>query len=142
MTHSAISVKVYFTFSRSWRLTIRLFSVILGHSLEKSHLSAEMQSVYSTTLADWASLEESYPSEEIQSVYSITPADWASLGEVLLLCSVAVSIFYCTRSHVGGVLPLCRDSVYVFYSLSRLVHSLGEVLPLSRDVVGVFYSPI
>ena len=37
-----------------------------------------MQSVYSSTLANWAnSLGESYPSSEMQSVYSTTPADYA-----------------------------------------------------------------
>ena len=40
-----------------------------------------MQSVYSATLADWAtghSLGESYPSAEMQTVYSAAPADLAS----------------------------------------------------------------
>ena len=40
-----------------WNLTIRLFSVISGHSLEKSYPSAEMQSVYSTALAEWAKVD-------------------------------------------------------------------------------------
>ena len=40
----------------------------------------------------------------MQSVYSTAPADWA------------------TRTLVGEVLPLCTDSVGVFYSTSRLGH--------------------
>ena len=48
------------------------------------------------------SLEESYLSAEIQSVYSTAPADWA------------------TGDSFGGVLPLCRDTVGVFYCPSRL----------------------
>ena len=34
-----------------------------------------------------------------------------------------------SRTHVGEVLPLCRDAVGVFYSPSRLGHSLGEAYP-------------
>ena len=52
-----------------------------GHSLGKSYLSADIQSVYSTALADWAtghSLEETYPSPEMQSVYSTALADRAT----------------------------------------------------------------
>ena len=35
-------------------LTLRLFCVILGHSLGGPYLSAKMQSEYSTAQADWA----------------------------------------------------------------------------------------
>ena len=47
------------------------------------------------------------------------------------------------RTLVGGVLPLCRNAVGVFYNPSRLGYMtlVGEVLPFCRDVVGVFYSP-
>ena len=38
-----------------WSLAIRGFCVISGHSLGRYYSSAEMQSVYSTTPADWAS---------------------------------------------------------------------------------------
>ena len=38
-----------------------------------------------------------------------------------------------------GVLPLCRDAVGVFYSLTQLGHSLEGVLPLCRDAVCLFY---
>ena len=54
----------------------------LGHRtliLGESYPSAEMQSVYSTVPAEWAtgySLGESYPSTEMQSVYSAAPANW------------------------------------------------------------------
>ena len=52
-----------------------------GHSLGRgSYPSAEMQSVYSTVPAGWAtghSLGESYSSAEVQSIYSTAPADWA-----------------------------------------------------------------
>ena len=50
-----------------------------GHSLRESYPSVEMQSMYSTALADWAtghSLGESYPSAEKQLVYFTALADW------------------------------------------------------------------
>ena len=37
-----------------------------------------------------------------------------------------------TRPLVGGVLPLCKDAVCVFYSLSRLGQSLEESYPYAR----------
>ena len=47
-----------------------------------SYPSAEVQSVYSTALADLATRtliwRGSYPSAEVQSVYSTAPADWAT----------------------------------------------------------------
>ena len=48
-------------------------------------------------------LGKSYPSAERQSVYSTAPANWATwhlLGEVLSLCSDAVSVFY-SASRLG-----------------------------------------
>ena len=45
-----------------------------------SYPSSEIQAVYLTAPADWAtghSLGGSYPSTEMQSVYSTSPADWA-----------------------------------------------------------------
>ena len=39
-----------------WNLTIRLFSVILGHSFRESYLSAEIQSTYSTVPVTWAKI--------------------------------------------------------------------------------------
>ena len=64
----------------------------------------------------------------MQLVYSTTSADWASV---------------ISRTFIGWVLPLYRDAVGVFYSLSWLVHRTFDRgnLPLCRDVVGVFYSP-
>ena len=82
----------------------------LGHKTlawRKSYPSAEMQSVYSTAPANWATRHlhgESYPSAEMQSVYSTALANWA------------------TRHLHGGVLPFCRDAVSVFYSPSQLGH--------------------
>ena len=49
-------------------------------------------------------LQESYSSAELQLVYSTAPANWV------------------TRRLVGGVLPLCRDAVSLFYSPSQLDH--------------------
>ena len=86
----AIAIKGYLhstELQHYWILTIWLFSVISGHSLGDSCPSAELQLVYSTAPADWAtghSLGESYPSAELQSAYSTAPAVWAtrhSLGE-------------------------------------------------------------
>ena len=66
---------------------------------------------------------------------------------VLPLKRNAVGVFYSLsrlghRTLVGGVLPFCRDAVGVFYSLSRLGYRtlVGGVLPFCRDAVGVFYS--
>ena len=61
------------------------------------------------------SLGEFYPSADMQSVYSTGPS---RLGHKTL---------------VGGVLPLCRDSVGVFCSPSRLGHQdtrWGNLTPL------------
>ena len=121
-----------------------------GHMFGESYASVEMQSVYSVAPADWTtllggvlplcwyavglfccpswldhtpwgsltpllrcsrclllpqpigphSLGESYPSAEMQSVFTVAPADWAAL--------------------LGGVLPLCRDSVGIFCGSSCL----------------------
>ena len=60
------------------------------------------------------SLGESYSAAEMQLVYSTAPADWATRWGNL------------TRP------TLCRDAVGVFYSPSRLGHSLGESYPLQR----------
>ena len=148
----------------SWNLTIRLFSVIYKDTRCGGwfYPSAEMQSVYSTALADWATghslwgvlsicrdtvcvfyspsrlglwtlvvcvcvCRGSYPSAETQSVYSAAPADWA------------------TGHSLWGVLSICKDTVGVFYSPSRLGHRTlvvcRGVLSICRDTVGVFYSP-
>ena len=62
-------------------------------------------------------LRESYPSAEMQSAYSTASADWA------------------TRTLIERVLPLCRDAVGIFYSLSRLGHQdtyWESLTPLQR----------
>ena len=78
----------------------------LGFSFGESYISAEMQSVYSTALADWTTR-------------------WGSLTP-LQRCSRCILPPQPTGLLVGGVLLLCRDAVGVFYSLSRLGYSLGE----------------
>ena len=70
--------------------------------------------------------EESYPSGEKQSVYSTAPADWA------------------TRTLVGrGLTPLERSSQCILQPqpTGPPGHSLGGVLPIWREAVSVFYSP-
>ena len=69
------------------------------------------------------------------------------IGGVLPLYRGAVSVFYSQswlghRIFVGEVLPLYRDTVSVFYSFSWLDHKtfVGEVLLFCRDAIGVFYS--
>ena len=62
----------------------------------------------------WA---RSYPSADALSVYSTTPANWA------------------TGHSLGGVLPLCRGAVGVFYNPTRLGHNtlIGrDFTPLQR----------
>ena len=73
------------------------------HSLGESYPSAQMQSVYSASPANWTtghSLGESYPSAEMQSVLSRAPANWTRkwLSPCLVLanvrdCSIEVSKF-------------------------------------------------
>ena len=63
------------------------------------------------------SLEESYPSAKMQSVYSTPTTECA------------------TMKVVGGVLPLCRDAVVVYYTHNRLRHHetrWGSLTPLQR----------
>ena len=83
-----------------------------------SYLSAEMKSVYSTAPANWTEIDwvisrifirqRSYLSAELQSVYSTAPAECAEIDWVISW------ILWC------GVLQLCRDTVSVFYSPSRV----------------------
>ena len=78
----------------------------------------------------------SYPSAEMESVYTSEPAYWATgllcvCGGVLSLYRDAVGVYY-RPSLLGyktlvcvcvwGVLPLCRDAVGVFYRPSLLGH--------------------
>ena len=79
--------------------------------------SPKLQHYWSLTLSDCLvsypghSKSESYPSAEMQSVYFTASADWAL---------------------IEGVLPLCRDAVSVFYSLSQLGPHWGSLTPLQR----------
>ena len=92
---------------------------------QSSSITAEIQSVYSTAPANWTIqdtcwgsinplqrcnrcillpqpehlLVEYYPSAEMHSVYSTAPA----------------------RTLFGGVLPLCRDTLSVFYCHSQFI---------------------
>ena len=65
----------------------------------------------------------SYSSVEMQSVYSTAPADWATRWRSLTFlqrCSRCILQLQPTGQLVGGVLPFCRDAVGVYYCLSRL----------------------
>ena len=56
--------------------------------LQRSYPSVEMQLVYSTASADWATEHSlgggSYPSVEMQSVYATAPDDWAFFYSVCI----------------------------------------------------------
>ena len=60
----------------------QIFSVIFRTRFGgESHLSSDMQSVYSTAPANWVtehSLGDSYPSVKMQSLYSAASAVWAT----------------------------------------------------------------
>ena len=181
-------------------------------SLGKSYPSAKIQSVYSTAPMDWAllgevlplcrdavgvfynhnklgphwgsltplqrfsrcilqpqqtkpSLGKSHPSAQMQSVYSTTTTNSALTGEVLPLCRDSVGVFYShnrlsppwvsltpqlrcsrcilqpqqTRPSLGKSYPSAKiQSVYSTAPMDWAL--LGEVLPLCRDAVGVFYN--
>ena len=68
------------------------------------------------------------------------------VGEDLPLNRDVIGVFY-SLSQLGQTLVrefllLCKDIIDVFYSYSLLVQTLvGEVLALCRDIIGVFYSP-
>ena len=124
------------------------------------------------------SLGETYPSAEMQSVYYTAPADWATetlIGGDLPLSRGAVGVLYSPSrlgywdTHWGRLTPQQRCSWCIIQPqpTGLLRHSLGEtypsaevqlvyytapadwatetlivgVLPLSRGAVGVFYSP-
>ena len=78
------------------------------------------------------SLGESYPLAEMQSVYSTAPADWATgWGSLTPLqrCSRCIQQPRLIGPLAGGVLPPCRDAVGVFNSPGWLGHSPGESYP-------------
>ena len=84
MDLGAMAIKGYFVFPKAPALLKPQSDCLMsytGHSLGESYPSAEIQSVYSTVLIEWAtghSLVESYSSAEMQSVYSTVPVDWAT----------------------------------------------------------------
>ena len=85
-------------------------------------------------------LGESYPSAEMQSMYSTAPSDWTLCwGSLTPLqrCSQCILQPQATGLFVGGVLPLCRDAVNVFYSPKRLDSLLGESYP-SAEMQSVY----
>ena len=131
----------------------------LGHPLGDSYQSAEMQLVYYTATANWATRwggEFYNPSRLVL---------WSTRWGVLTLSRGAVGVFY-SRSRLGhslgesyfpsemhsvylqsswlshllgAVLLLCGDVICVFYTPNRLGHSFGELFPLCRNVVGLLY---
>ena len=78
----------------------------------------------------------SYPSTEMQSVYSTTPANWATrwwslipLHRFIIYMSMSIIRLFSviSRTFVGErVLPLYRDAVCVLYNPSQLGNSLVE----------------
>ena len=74
-------------------------------------------------------LGESYHSAEIQSVYCTAPSNWATRrGSLTTLqrCNWCILQPQTNGPRVGGVLPLCRDTISVLYSPRRMGHSSGE----------------
>ena len=98
-----------------------------GYSLGELYLSAEKQSVYSTAPANW------------DTGYSLGEYTHPERSSRCILQSQPTG----PKTHFGGVLPLRRDTVGVFYSPSQLGHRtlFRGVLPLCRDTVDVLYSP-
>ena len=81
------------------------------------------------------SLGKSYPKAEMQSVYSTAPANsdtrWGSLTPVQI-CSRCILRSQPTWTLIGGVLPLCRDAVGVYYGPSRLGHPVLKLWRMWR----------
>ena len=113
----------------------------LGQSFEDFYLSAEMQSVYSTSPIDWASrLVDFYLSAEMQSVYSTSPMDWASrlwIFTSLQKCSRCILHPQWTGPVVCGFLPLGRNAVGVFYISNGLGQSFEDFY-LSAEMQSVY----
>ena len=75
---------------------------------------------------------ETYPSAEMQSVYTTTQANWAIRGgrlTPLQRCSWCILPLKPTGLFVVGDLPLCRDAVGVYYHSSQLGYSWWETYP-------------
>ena len=109
----------------------------------ESYLSAEIQSVYSSAPAYWATghlLRESLLSICRNAVYSTAPVDWTTRCGSLTppqRCSRCILQPQLTRPLIAGDLPLCRDAVGVSYSPSWLDHSLSESYP-SAEMQSVY----
>ena len=149
-------------YSPSW-LGNRTLVVVVGSG--GSFPSAEMQSVYSTAPADWATGHSFVgggltPSAAVQSVYFTAPADWTTghslVVVVVVLPSAEMQSEYSTapadwatgHSFVGvGLTPLQRYSQYILQLQpigpqdTRCCWWWWGGLPLSRDAVSIFYSP-
>ena len=85
----------------------------------------------------------SYPSSEMLSVYSTAPADWATRWQwgltPLPRCYRSILQPQPTEPLVGsGVLPLFRDAIGLFYSPSRLSHSLAVGSYPSSEMLSVY----
>ena len=112
-------------------------------------------------------LEESYISAEMQLLYSTAQAYWATFGGVLHLCRDAVVVFYspsllghfwrsltslqrcsCCILQPKPIGPLLEEAyisaeMQLLYSTAQAYWAtFGGVLHLCKDAVGVFYSPI
>ena len=94
---------------------------------------------------------ESYPSAEMQYMYSTAPANWAtghSLGGVLPFCRDAIHVFYSpgrlgNRTLVGGSLTLlqrCNTCILQPLPTRQQDTRWGSLIPL-QDARRVFYSP-
>ena len=70
-----------------------------------------------------------YLSAEMQSVYSTSPMDWASRLRIFTSrqkCSRCILHLQCTGPVVWGFLPLCRDAVGIFYIPNGLGQSFED----------------
>ena len=93
------------------------FMLYLGYSLRKSYHTEVKQSVYSTASANWA-------------------IRWMTLTP-LQRYSRFIQQPQLTGPFVEGLLPLCRDTVGLFNSLSWLGHSLKDSYP-SAEIQSVY----
>ena len=126
-----MAMKGYFAFPKAPVLLephFWLFSVISGHSLGGSYLSAEVQSVYSTAPADWAKKSLSFklwstPNGVLELVYKhvrticcLFLSSWQSSHVSILAFFLLVTAWY---------LVVCKPLVYVNRTLhlSTCYHS-------------------
>ena len=140
-----------------WNLSIRLFSVIYTRWKEVLPFWRGAVGVFykPRRLSHRAFIfwDGSYPSAEIQSVYSTAPADWASghsLGEVFLLCRDTVGVFNNLsrpgrRALIGRGLTLlqrCSRCILQPQPSGPQETRWEGVIPLCRSAVGVYFSPL